>query len=43
MLGDEADIVRVADLYRVNTEAKAKERAAEEVSTEIRASMEAEQ
>ena len=42
ILDDEADIVRVAALARVKAEAEAKERAAEEVSADIRASMEAE-
>ena len=42
MLDDEADIIRVAALARVESEAKAKERAVEEVSAKIRARMEAE-
>ena len=41
MINDEADIVRVTDLTRVKAEVEAKERAEEEVSDEIRASMEA--
>ena len=42
MINDEADIVRVSALARVKAEAEAKDRAAGEVSAEIRASMEAE-
>ena len=41
MLNDEANIVRFAALARVKSEAEAKERAAEEVSAEIRARMKA--
>ena len=43
MLDDEADIFRVSALARVKAEAKANERAAEEVSAKIRSSMEAKQ
>ena len=43
MLNDEADIVMFSALARVKAEAETKERAAEEVSDEIRASMEAKQ
>ena len=42
MLNDEAGIVRVAALAREKDEAEANERAAKEVSAEIRARMEAE-
>ena len=42
MINNEADIVRFSALARVKAEAEAKERAAEEVSAEIMASMEAE-
>ena len=41
MLDNEADIVRIAALARVKSKAEAKERAAEEVSAKIRASMKA--
>ena len=41
MLNEKADIVRVAALERVESEVQANEKAAKEVSTEIRASMEA--
>ena len=41
MLDDESNIIRAAILARVNSEAKAKDRADEEVSTEIRARIEA--
>ena len=42
MLDDEAYISRVSALVRVKAKAEAKERAAEEVSAKIRASMAAE-
>ena len=42
MLGDEADIGRFSALDRVEAEAEAKERSAEEVSSDIRSSMKAE-
>ena len=42
MLDDEADIVRVAALARVKSESEANERESEEISTDIRARMEAE-
>ena len=41
MIDEEAGIVRVATLARVNSEAKAKDRADEEVSANIRVRMEA--
>ena len=40
MLDDKSDIVRVAALTRVKSEAEANERAVKEVSAEIRARME---
>ena len=43
MIDDEDDIIRVTALSRAKAEAKAKERAAKEFSTEIRSRMEAEQ
>ena len=42
MLDEKADIVRVAALARVNSEAEAKDRADDEVSAEIRSRIEAE-
>ena len=42
MLDDEANIVRVAALARLKAEDEAKDRAAEEVSAEIKDKMEAE-
>ena len=41
MLNDKADIVRIAALTRVKSEAEANERAVKEVSAQIRARMEA--
>ena len=41
MLDDEAKIVRFSALDRVEAEAEAKERSAEEVSSDIRSSMKA--